>query len=143
MVVHALDQAEAALDSAGPAGVLLLSAPAAGGFAGPGWFLALVAEARQRHPGVACEAALDCGDAAGSALMALRAGATIVVLDGACPAFATVSAAAAAVGARLLPARPPAFDLGRIDLRRRDDRARLAAWLAMEVPQGSPKPPAS
>lgn len=143
MVVHALDQAEAALDSAGPRGVLLLSAPGAGGFAGPGWFLALVEQARRRHPAVPCAAALDCADAAGSALAALRAGVRIVVLDGACPAFAAVSGAAREVGATLLPARPPAFDIGRIDLRRRDDRARLAAWLAMEVPQGLPTPPSA
>lgn len=143
MVIHALDQAEAALDSAGPRGVLLLSAPAAGVFAGPGWFLALVAEARLRHPGVPCAAALDCADAAGSALAALRAGVRIIVLDGRCPAFPAVAGAAAEAGARLLPGRPAAFDLGRIDLGRRDDRARLAAWLAMEVPQASPTPPAS
>lgn len=143
MVVHALDQAEAALDSAGPRGVLLLSAPAAGVSAGPGWFLALVAEARRRHPGVPCAAALDCADAAGSALAALRAGVRIIVLDGRCPAFPAVAGAAAEVGASLLPGRPPAFDLGRIDLRRRDDRARLVGWLAMEVPQASPTPPAS
>lgn len=143
MVVHGLDQAVAALDSAGPRGVMLLSAAAAGGFAGPGWFLALVAEARRRHPGVPCAAALDCADAAGSALMALRAGVRIIVLDGGCPAFAAIAAAAAEVGARVLPARPPALDLGRIDLRRRDDLARLAAWLAMEVPQASPTPPPS
>ena len=143
VVVHALDQAEAALCAAGPRGVLLLSAPAAGGFAGPRWFLALVAEAWRRHPGVASAAALDCADAPGSALAALRAGARIIVLDGRCPAFAAVEAAAAEAGARLLPARPAAFDLGRIDLGRRDDRARLAAWLAMEVPQASPTPPPS
>ena len=56
----------------------------------------------------------------------------------------TVGAAAAAEwGALALPARPPAFDLGRVDPARRDAQAGLAAWLAMEVPQGSPTPPAS
>lgn len=143
VVVHALDQACAALAAAGPAGVLLLSAPAAGGFAGPGWFLALVAAARQRHAGVACAAALDCADAPGSALAALRAGLRVVVLDGGCPAFAAVAGAAEQAGAVLLPARPAALDLGRLDLRRRDGMARLAAWLAMEVPHGSPTPPPS
>lgn len=140
MVVHALAQAEAALAAAGPGGVLLLSAPGAGSF-GAAWFLALAAEAGRRHPGVTWEAALDCADAPGAALAALRAGARIVVLDGAHPAFAAVAAAAAEVGATLLPARPPALDLGRLDLRRRDDLARIAAWLAMEAPQGSPTSP--
>ena len=143
VTIHALDQAEAALSAAGPRGVLLLSAPGAGGFAGPGWFLAMVAEAGRRHPAVPWAAALDCADAAGSALAALRAGARIIVLDVACPAFAAVAAAAGEAGALLLPARPPALDLGRIDLGRRDDLARLAAWLAMVVPQASPTPPPS
>lgn len=142
VVVHALDQAEAALSAAGPRGVLLLSARGAGGFAGPAWFLALVTAARRLHPAVACAAALDCGDAPGSALAALRAGARMIILDGDCPAFDAVAAAAAEIGARVLPSRPPAFDLGRVDPARRDDRARLAAWLAMEVPHVSPTQPA-
>jgi hypothetical protein len=143
VVVHALHQAEAALAAAGPRGVLLLSAPGAGGFAGAGWFLALVAEARRRHPAVACAAALDCADAPGSALAALRAGVRVIVLEGGCPAFGAVAAAAAELGAAVLPARPPAFDLGRAEPARRDTQAGLAAWLAMEVPQASPTPPPS
>jgi len=142
VVVHALAQAEAALGAAGPAGVLLLSAPGAGSFAGPAWFLAMTTGAARRQPGKAWAAALDCADAPGAALAALRAGTRIVVLDGACPSFPAVAAAAAEVGATLLPARPAALDLGRFDLRRRDDLARIAAWLAMEAPQESPKSPA-
>lgn len=143
VVVHALDQAEAALQAAGPRGVLLLSAPGAGGFAGPGWFLALAAEARRRHPAVPCVAALDCADAPGSALAALRAGVRVIVLESRCPAFGAVAAAAAELNARVLPARPPAFDLGRSDPNRRDTLARLAAWLATKVPQASVTPPPS
>ncbi|MBW6398790.1 hypothetical protein KPL78_13080 [Roseomonas sp. HJA6] len=142
VVVHALAQAEVALAAAGPAGVMLLSAPGAGTFAGPAWFLALAAEAARRHPGKAWVAALDCADAPGAALAALRAGTRIVVLAGACPSFPAVAAAASEAGATLLPARPAALDLGRLDLRRRDDLARIAAWFAMEAPQGSVKSPA-
>jgi hypothetical protein len=134
VTVHGLAQARAALAAAGPQGVLLLSALGAGGFAGPGWFHALVAQAAAAHPGVPHAAALDCADQAGSALAALRAGLRLVVLDGACPAFAAVAAAAAQTGARLLPARPASLDLGTLDLRRRADRARIDAWLAMEPP---------
>jgi hypothetical protein len=141
VTVHALADACAALAAAGPRGVLLLSAPAAGGFAGPGWFLALVAQAAARSPGVAFEAALDCADAPGTALAAIRAGVRLVVLDGACPSHAAVAAAAAEAGARVLPGRPPALDLGRIDLRSRGGAARLAAWLATEAPQEGCKPP--
>jgi hypothetical protein len=43
----------------------------------------------------------------------------------------------------MLPARPASLDLGAIDLRRRAGVARLAAWVAMEAPQGSPTPAAS
>lgn len=143
MTVHSLAGAEAALAAAGPQGVLLLSAPGAAGFAGPAWFVELVAEAMRRHPDVPCRAALDCGDAAGTALAALRAGARLLVLDGECLAFPAVAAAAAELGADILPARPVSLDVGRLDLARRDDRARLSAWLAMEAPQESPTPPAS
>lgn len=142
VTVHGLREAEAALAAAGPAGVLLLSAPGAAGYAGPDWFLALTAEAARRRPGVPCAALLDCADAAGVALDALRAGARQVVLDGACPAFGAVAAAAAEIGARVLPARPPALDLAGLDLRRRADAARLAAWLATEPPQAPATPPA-
>ncbi len=143
VVIHALAQADAALAAAGPRGVLLLSAHGAGAFAGHRWFVTMVAEARRRHPAVACAAALDCADAAGSALAAVRAGVGIIVLDGACPAFAAVAAAAAEVGAHILPSRPVAFDLGQTDLRRRDDRAALADWLAMEAPHAWATPPPS
>jgi hypothetical protein len=139
VVVHGLAQAEAALAAAGPAGVLLLSAPGAGGFAGAAWFLAMVRAAAARQPGVAHQAALDCADAAGTALAALRDGARIIVLDGACPAFPAVAAAMAQAGATLLPARPAALDLGRLDLARRDDLARLRAWLAIEAPSAPAK----
>ena len=142
MTVHALPQAEAALAAAGPRGVLLLSAPGAAGFAGPAWFLALVAQAARSHPGVPFDAALDCADAPGTALAAIRAGARLIVLDGACPGFAAVAGAAAEAGASILAGRPASLDLGRVDLRRRADIARLAAWLAMEAPQESPTPPA-
>jgi len=135
VTVHGLRDAEAALAAAGPAGVLLLSAPGAAGFAGPEWFLALTAEAARRHPGRPWAAMLDCADRPGTALAALRAGARWIALDGASPAFAAVAAAAAEVGARLLPAAPPSLDLARLDLRRRGDAARLAAWLAAAPPR--------
>jgi fructose/tagatose bisphosphate aldolase len=134
VTIHALAQAEAALAAARPGGVLLLSAPGAAGFAGPAWFLELVAEAARRHPAVPCPSFLDCADAPGTALAAIRAGARGIILDGNCPAFPAVAAAAAEAGAVILPARPPSLDLGLLDLRRRDDLARLAAWLAMEPP---------
>ncbi|MGK7862678.1 hypothetical protein [Falsiroseomonas sp. E2-1-a4] len=108
-----------------PAGAaLLLSAPGAAGFLGPGAWRALVALA-PGYPDALC-----CGDAAGDALAALRAGCRVLVLEDACPAFAAVAGAAAEVGAVLLPARPAALELDVIDLRRPAGRSRLADWLA-------------
>jgi hypothetical protein len=129
VVVHGLAEALAALDLAGPRGVLLLSAPGAAGSLGPGWFLAIIAAAAAARPGVPHRAALDCADAPGAALAALRAGARLLVLDPECPAFAAVLGAAKESGAAVWPARPPALDLGRLDLRKPGGRNKLAGWL--------------
>jgi hypothetical protein len=145
VVAHTPRQAGAALAAAGPRGVVLLSAPAAAGGMGAAWFLALVAQAREavgnEVPTVStpCWAMLDCGDAPGFALSALRAGARLLVLDPAVPAFSAVAAAAAAVGAAVWTARPPALDLGGLDLRegRRGNR-RLAEWLTGRAVTGKP-----
>ena len=118
-----------ALALAGPRGVLLLSAPGAAGSLGAAWFLAIVGQAAAANPKVAHWAALDCGDAPGHALAALRAGARLLVLDRGCAAFPAVAAAAAEVGATLWTARPAALDLARLDLRRAGARRLLAGWL--------------
>jgi hypothetical protein len=76
IVVHSLDHARAALAVASETKqpVTLASAPFAGCYAGPGWFAALVSLARSEFPDAAFSAVLDCGDEAGTALGALRAG---------------------------------------------------------------------
>ena len=65
IIVHSLEHAEAALavaaDLAVP--VMLASAAGAGGYAGPLWFKALIAEARRKYP-TADAAALPPADAA-------------------------------------------------------------------------------
>ncbi|MFT8247056.1 hypothetical protein [Roseomonas sp. BN140053] len=130
VVVHGLAEAEAALLAAGPAGVVLLSAPGAAAWPGPATLLAVVAAAAARHPGVPHAAVLDCGAAPGLALLALRSGWRRIVLSPDCAAFEQVAGAAAALGAAVLPARPEALDLGRLDLQRPGGRALLARWLA-------------
>lgn len=115
--------ARAVLAMAGPRGVVLLSPPDAAYAMGAAWFLAVVAGAEDR-------AMLDCGDAGGHALAALRLGCRAVVLDPGAGTFAAVAAAAAEIGAVVLPVAPPAFDPGRQGLRQAATRARLAAWLA-------------
>jgi hypothetical protein len=129
VTVHAAAEAALALALAGKRGVVLLSAPGAAGFLGPGWFLAIIEAARAEVPGVVHKAVLDCGDAPGQALAALRAGLREVVLQPGCPAFAQVVAAAAEISARVRPVRPESLDLGPLDLARGGARAKLAAWL--------------
>jgi len=67
-----------------------------------------------------------------------RAGARLLVLDPAAPAFPAVAAAAAEVGAAVWPERPSALDLGRLDLRHADGRGRLrlAEWLTGDAVTG-------
>jgi hypothetical protein len=62
--------------------VVLVSAPDAGGYVGPGWFKAQVAAAREAVPGALCSTFLDCGDNVGAALMAIRAEVEGVVFTG-------------------------------------------------------------
>lgn len=128
VVVHAPAEAALALALAGPAGVVLLSAPGAAGSLGAAWFQAIVAAAAAATPGVPHLAVLDCADAPGQALAAIRAGLRAVVLAP-CPAFAAVAGAAAECGAAVWAARPPALDLGRLDLAKPGARAKLSGWL--------------
>ena len=130
VTVHAAAEAALALSLAGKHGVLLLSAPGAAGYLGPAWFLAMVAAAVAAVPGVPHKPVLDCADAPGQALGALRAGLRDLVLDSACPAFAQVEAAAAALGGRLRRVRPASLDLGPLELSRAGARAKLAKWLS-------------
>ena len=109
VTVHGFDQATAALAPGRP--VTLLSAPGAALYAGCGWWRALISAARAVHPATEADDILDCADAAGRALEALRAGQMILVLEADAPGFAAVAAAAAEAGATLLPSRPPALDL--------------------------------
>ena len=86
VVVHDLAQARAALCEG--LALTLLSAPGAACFAGAGWWRALIDMARAAHPHTPCQDVLDCADAPGHAMAAVRLGQAILVLDPACPAFA-------------------------------------------------------
>lgn len=122
-------EASAVCALAPPGGVLLLSAEGAGGFLGaPGW-RAIVAEAGGRMPDALC-----CGAAAGDAILAIRAGCRIIVLDSGLPAFAAVEAAAREAGALLLPGRPPSLGVRSLKLEHPAGRARLADWLRPRSP---------
>jgi hypothetical protein len=84
IIIHSLFQATAALTASARAGrpVVLVSAPDAGGYVGPGWFQALVAAAREAAPDARCSTFLDCGENVGAALAALRAEVEGVIFTG-------------------------------------------------------------
>lgn len=123
VVVHGLADARLALAMGRP--VTLLSAPGAAGYAGCGWWRAMTTAARTEAPGVEAPDILDCLDQTGRAIEALRHGLRRIILLPGAPAREDVAARAAALGAALLDARPPALDLAQPGAARR-----LAAWLA-------------
>jgi hypothetical protein len=116
VIVHGIGDARAALRPGRP--VMLLSAPGAALYGGCLWWQALM-----RAVGVEMSL-LDCGDAPGRALEALRLGLPGIVLTCEDAAFAVVAGLAAEQEAILLPVAPPALDLGA-----RGAERRLAAWL--------------
>lgn len=80
-IVHSLEHAIAAARAAADTGrpVLLRSAQGAAGYAGIGWFAAIIAETRARVPGADIVGSLDCADdlalafeAAGAEIDAIR-----------------------------------------------------------------------
>ncbi len=129
IIVHSLEHARAALaaSSALNLPVTLQGAPGAGTYAGPTWFLALIAEAHAAYPGAEVAAIIDCADEAGSALAALRAGCRRVRFTGRADVRARLAEIAAALGAEIEGEEPvEALDL----LDRRDPEAACRAWLA-------------
>jgi hypothetical protein len=83
-IIHSLAHAVAALTAAAESGcsVILLSAPGAALYAGPRWWRALIEAARAGVPATRCTAMLDCGDDAGAAQGAIRAGVEAIVFTG-------------------------------------------------------------
>ncbi len=86
----------------------LLSAPDAGIYAGPGWFTALVTEARAAAPDAVCDALLDCGDRPGAALAAIRAEVEGVVFNGRSDVARRLADIAAQHNVRFVTERPAA-----------------------------------
>lgn len=115
-VIHSLAQAEAAARAAAKAGtaVTLASAPGAAGYAGAGWFLAVLAALAEAQPDADVDGILDCGDDAAAAIEALHAGARWIRLDGADAFITEVAELAEDAGARLNGASGPALDLARV-----------------------------
>ncbi len=122
VIVHEAAEACLALVAGRP--VTLLSAPWAGVYGGARWWAGLVAAAARRSGCPEPPHILDCGDAPGRALEALRAGQRRLVLRAPAPVWREIAGRAASLGALLLEAPPDALDLGT-----REGRFRLAAHL--------------
>ncbi len=122
IIIHGIEDARAALTPRLP--VTLLSAPGAALYAGCGFWQALVRQARAEFPAVPAPDILDCADAVGYALAALRLGQHMLVLTSDAPGRDAVAAIAAASGAVLLATPPPALDLARAGAARA-----IGAWL--------------
>jgi hypothetical protein len=108
--IHSLAHAVAALTAADEAGrsIVLLSAAGAGLSAGPGWWRALVEAARAAVPAARSTAPLDCGDDAGAAQGAIRAGVEAIVFTGRTDVAERLADIAGQRGAAILTERPPA-----------------------------------
>jgi hypothetical protein len=128
VVIHSLAHAVAALKAAEETGapITLLSPPDFAAYGGAGFFNAIIGRACAKVPAAKSEAVLDCGDAPGLALEALRAGADAVCFGGRPGVRKKIAEIAAAHGARLLTVRPRALDL----LDAADAHAACLAWLA-------------
>ena len=96
-------QTRAALEAARSQGraVFLCSPQGASSWLGAGYWAALQARARAEFPDVEFALALDCGDAAGDAMAALRAGVAAVIFRGEPRILAKLQDMAAQRGAEL------------------------------------------
>lgn len=123
IVIHSLDHARAALAAAAACGkgATLASAPGAATQTGPGWFKAVIEQARDAYPQVAVKAILDCSDQPGAAMAALRLGLKDLRFHGA----AELREKLAGMGAVFAPPAEASLDLGEI----KEPEAACAAFL--------------
>jgi hypothetical protein len=91
---------------------MLASPTDAGIYAGAGWFRALIRAARDAVSAAQSTALLDCGDDAGAAQAAIRAGLEGIIFTGRADVVERLADIARQRGVRLLTARPAvALDL--------------------------------
>lgn len=129
IIVHSLPHAVAALEAARETGVgvRLVSAPGAAATLGAAAFRDMVAAAERLVPGTAEAAVLDCDDAPGLALNALRHGIKSVRIDVSAEVRRRLADIAAQCGAALDEESGAALDL----LDAADPLAASRAWLAV------------
>lgn len=132
IVVHSLDDAIAALRAAKACNtaILLASAPAAAGFAGPAWFHELAQQAAAAVPGAEFIAVLDCADAPGHALAAIRTGVAAIAIDLADTRRAPLPDIAAQAGVAIIAIDyANAFDMQNTASRDEDRESACRTWL--------------
>ena len=132
IVVHTLADAVAALEAAQAAGcaVVLASAPGAAGYAGPLWFCELAAQARTAVPQAHFTAVLDCADAPGHALAAIRAGVTAIAFTFDGPPAAALRDIARQAGVAILALDyASAFDMQRAGVHDAPTLEECLTWL--------------
>jgi hypothetical protein len=122
VIVHGVADAKAALAPGLP--VTLLSAPGAAVFAGCLWWREIVAAARAACPETPATDILDCADASGMAMGALRSGVCRLVLWPDAPGWDRVAAIADRQGGFVLRRAPAALDMAQ-----RSAVRRLHSWL--------------
>ncbi|EKV26498.1 Fructose/tagatose bisphosphate aldolase [Caenispirillum salinarum AK4] len=134
IIVHSPAHARAALAAAREAGrrVILQSPPRCALIQGAAWFHTLIEAARAQEPGADALPVLDCGDAPGLALAALRDGAEAVRLEVTGSARTAVADIADQLGARL-DEGPAAPVLDLLDAREPSEACRRFLSSGLEV----------
>ena len=130
VTVISLAQADAALSAAENlcAEITLISAPDAAASVGPGWFDAVVTLATSRFPAAKYIAILDCGNAPGDALAALRHGIKFIRYCGA--KQAAITEIAKKYGANVVQTRPKSLDLSDAEGEKQDPITACCSWLS-------------
>lgn len=127
VMIHGLPGARIAALTARDRGdsLLLVSAPAAAGSAGAGWWRALTERLATEFPDLTITAVLDCGDAAGAVMAALQAGVRDLAFAGPEGVAVKLQSMAEQSGSRLWRSLPPALDARQ----HRNPAQAIADWL--------------
>ncbi len=125
--MHGIAHARAAAAAAATLGVAvrIRSAPGAAAYGGAGWFLEMIDIVRAEYPNARIEASLDCADAPGYAMAALRRGAEMIRFRGTKTAGEKIAQLADARGAVLDKSRAAPLDRSGIG----DPESACLGWL--------------
>jgi hypothetical protein len=137
-IVHDLAQARIVFAAASVARVPIRieSAPGAAGYAGAGWWAAMIAAARHEYPEVEAVCVLDCGEEPGRALGAIREGVEAIRCRARPRARARLKQLAEAAGVLFVTSPVgPALDLATVP----EPNAAVAARLAPQGPTAGRK----